>query len=50
MWTIANSDPNAYNQPGKVPSVTIDERPIDGMSNALVVPGYSVNLYELRVR
>jgi alpha-N-arabinofuranosidase len=50
VWTIGNSDPMAYNQPGKVPSVTIEEKPLTGVSDALVVPGYSVTLYELKVQ
>ncbi len=50
VWVIANSDPMAYNHPGKVPSVMIDAQPLTGVSNALTVPGYSVSLYELRVR
>ncbi|MBN1362111.1 MAG: glycoside hydrolase family 127 protein [Sedimentisphaerales bacterium] len=49
-WIVANDDPMAYNQPGKVPSVTIEEKPLTGVSDALTVPAYSVNLYELDVR
>ncbi len=50
VWIIANDDPMAYNQPGKVPSVTIEEKPLAGVSDTLLVPGYSVSLYELDVQ
>ncbi len=50
VWVIANDDPMVYNQPGKVPSVIIQEKPLAGVSDTLRVPGYSVSLYELGVR
>jgi hypothetical protein len=50
VWVIANSDPMAYNEPGKEPKVAIRENNVTGVSNQLTVPGYSVNLYRLDVR
>ncbi len=49
VWVIANSDPMAYNEPGKKPKVDIKESKLTGVSNQLTVPGYSVNLYRLDV-
>jgi alpha-N-arabinofuranosidase len=50
VWVIANSDPMAYNEPGKEPKIAIKENKVTGVSNQLTVPGYSVNLYRLDVR
>jgi alpha-N-arabinofuranosidase len=50
VWVIANSDPMAYNEPGKEPKVVIKENKVTGISNQLTVPGYSINLYRLEVR
>ncbi len=50
VWVIANSDPMAYNEPGKEPKVAIKESKVTGISNQLTVPGYSINLYRLDVR
>jgi alpha-L-arabinofuranosidase len=50
VWVIANSDPMAYNEPGKEPKVAIRESKVTGVSNQLTVPGYSVNLYRLDVK
>jgi len=49
VWVIANSDPMAYNEPGKEPKIAIKESKVSGVSNQLTVPGYSVNLYRLDV-
>ena len=49
VWVIANSDPMAYNEPGKKPNVDIKESKLSGVSNQLTVPGYSINLYKLDV-
>ena len=50
LWLITHSDPMACNEPGKEPRVTIEERPIAGIANALNVPPLSICLYELPVR
>ena len=50
LWVIGHSDPMAYNEPGKEPQVTIEERPIAGITNVLNVPPLSICLYELPVR
>jgi alpha-N-arabinofuranosidase len=47
---IENSDPMAYNEPGKEPRVVIVEKPITGISNTLTVPPLSVSLYKLAVQ
>ena len=48
-WTIASSDPLAYNAPGAPASVSIVESNADGASGALSVPPLSVNLFRLPV-
>jgi len=50
VWLISHTDPMAYNEPGKEPNVVIKEKPVDGVSDKLTVPPYSINLYELTVR
>jgi alpha-N-arabinofuranosidase len=50
VWLISHTDPMAYNEPGKEPNVVIKEKPVDGVSDKLTVPPYSINLYELAVR
>ncbi len=50
VWVIANSDPMAYNEPGKEPKIAIKESSISGVSNQLTVPGYSISLYRLDVK
>jgi alpha-N-arabinofuranosidase len=47
LWLIANSDPKAFNEPGKKPNVVIEERPVIGISNKLSVPPLSITLYRL---
>ncbi|MEJ2740521.1 MAG: alpha-L-arabinofuranosidase C-terminal domain-containing protein [Dehalococcoidia bacterium] len=49
VWIIANSDPMAYNEPGKELKVEIEKSKVTGVSNQLTVPGYSINLYRLEV-
>jgi alpha-L-arabinofuranosidase len=48
-WVIANSDPMAYNEPGKKPNVVIQEKTVAHLSNKLSVPPLSINLYKLAV-
>ena len=50
VWIIANSDPMAYNEPGKELKVEIEKSKVTGVSNQLTVPGYSINLYKLDVK
>ncbi len=50
LGLIANSDPMAYNEPGKKPNVVILEKPVSGVSNTLSVPPLSISLFKLAVR
>lgn len=50
LWTIAHSDPMAYNEPGKPPQVVIDEKPLSGVRDKLNAPPLSINLYKLMVQ
>jgi len=45
LWQIAGSDPMAYNEPGKEPNVTIEERPLSGVRSELDVPPCSVTIW-----
>jgi len=47
---IAGTDPMAYNEPGKPPRVTIDEAPVNGISDTLSVGPCSVALFALEVK
>jgi alpha-N-arabinofuranosidase len=49
-WTIAHSDPMAYNDPGHEPRIAIEEQAISDTSGILTAPGYGVRVYELAVR
>jgi len=46
LWLIANSDPKAYNEPGKEPNVVIVEKPVTNVSNKLSIPPLSISLYK----
>ena len=48
-WHIAGTDPMAYNEPGKVPAVSIEESEVEGVSDRLSVEACSVTLYALAV-
>jgi alpha-N-arabinofuranosidase len=50
LGLIANSDPMAYNEPGKEPNVVIVEKPVSDISNVLAVPPLSISLYRLAVQ
>jgi len=50
LWLITHSDPMACNEPGKEPQVTIEEKPVAGIANALNAPPLSICLYDLPVR
>ena len=49
-WRIAGKDPMAYNEPGKPPRVTIEEKAVKGISNTLPVAPCSVTLFALGVK
>jgi alpha-N-arabinofuranosidase len=49
-FQIAGSDPMAYNEPGKKPSVVIEKSKLAGITNKLTVPPLSVSLFRLPVR
>jgi len=50
LWLIADTDPLAYNEPGKEPNVEIEEKPVTGISNKLNLPPLSISLYKLVTR
>jgi hypothetical protein len=50
VWSIANEDPMAYNEPGEEPRVRIVEEEIDGVSGELNAPALSVSLYKLPMK
>ncbi len=50
VWVITGADRMAYNEPGKEPSVTIQEQAYRGMKDNLSVAPLSVSLYELKVK
>ena len=50
VWTITGTDPMAYNEPGVPPAVRIEEKEVDGISDALDVGPISVTLYALAVK
>jgi alpha-N-arabinofuranosidase len=47
LWQIAGSDPMAYNEPGKEPKVTIEEIPLDEVSDRLQLAPCSVSVFVL---
>jgi len=49
-WQIAGNDPMAYNEPGKPPSVRIEEQAVKGISDTLSVGPCSVTLFALDVK
>jgi hypothetical protein len=44
---IAGSDPMAYNSPGEPAQVTIEERPVEGITDSITVAPYSISLFSL---
>ena len=50
VWRITGPDAMAYNEPGKPPSVQIEERSCSGIADRVGVPPLSVSLYSLGVR
>ena len=49
-WEITGPGPNAYNEPGKAPNVTIKETSVSGVSDKLTVAPCSVTLVALTVK
>ena len=47
---IANSDPQAHNDPGQAPKVVIEEKQLADVSDSLTVPRLSINLYTLKLK
>ena len=50
LGLIVNSDPMAYNDPGKEPEVVIENKEISNISDSLTVPPLSAGVYTLAVR
>lgn len=50
VWTISGGDPMLYNVPGEEPKLVINESPVNGISDTLAVPGYSISLFRLTVK
>ncbi|MBN1766126.1 MAG: hypothetical protein JW860_12770, partial [Sedimentisphaerales bacterium] len=50
LWCIKNQDPMAYNEPGKEPQVSIETRELKNISDTLIIPALSINLYRLPVK
>jgi alpha-N-arabinofuranosidase len=49
LYVISNSDPMAYNEPGKEPNVKIVTKPLTGVPEVLKVPALSINIYKLDI-
>jgi alpha-N-arabinofuranosidase len=47
LYVISNSNPMAYNEPGKEPNVKIVAEPLTNVPEVLKVPELSINLYKL---
>ena len=47
---IAGTDPNAYNEPGNTPAVSIAETAKVPVGDSLTLPPWSISIYELRTR
>jgi len=50
LWTIGGPDDMAYNEPGKKPQVTIEEKAVSGISGSLDVTPISISLFRLDVK
>jgi len=50
LGLIANSDPMAYNEPGKKTNVVIEEKKISNVSNGLTIPPLSAGVFTLPVK
>jgi DUF1680 family protein/alpha-L-arabinofuranosidase len=50
QWVISGADPLMCNEPGKEPKVVISDKTVEGLSNKLTVPGYSISIFELKTQ
>lgn len=50
LWRVSGNDEMAYNEPGKVPVVKIQEIAQAPFPRELEVPAMSISLFELEVR
>jgi alpha-L-arabinofuranosidase len=50
LWTIGGPDDMAYNEPGKEPQVTIEEKAVSGISGSIDVTPISISLFRLDVK
>jgi len=50
LYMICNSDPLAYNEPGKEANVKIVTKELTGIQKSLKIPALSVNLYKLETK
>ena len=49
-WVLTGPDPMAYNDPGRPPTVAIEEKAVRGITDTLTVPPCSVVLFRLDVK
>jgi alpha-N-arabinofuranosidase len=49
LYVISNSDPMAYNEPGKEPDVKIVTEALTSVPEVLKVPALSINIYKLNI-
>jgi alpha-N-arabinofuranosidase len=49
LWLITNTNPMAYNEPGKKPQVAIEEKLFNGVLNKLSVAPMSISLYRFTI-
>lgn len=49
MWTIANPDPNAYNEPGKEPLIRIEENKFAETIDSIKIPAYGLVIVKFPV-
>jgi len=50
QWVINHSDPEIYNEPGKVPNLTIQEQEFTLIENTLSIPSYSIIMVRLKIK
>lgn len=49
LWQV-KGNLNDYNQPGKEDIIKISEQKVSSISDKLIMPGYSINLYKLELK
>jgi hypothetical protein len=50
MWVMTNSNPMAYNEPGRPRKVDFVEKTVGKISKMIMVPPLSATLYSLDVK